>query len=388
MKKFLNLFRHSPEIADARPLIIKSPVARIESYASRKGSSKRALLSYLVQPVIDELNDGVTEKFSNDGIARAWPKALNELGYEVDIINWDDTNFIIEKPYDLVISHGAINFKHLAKQLKGTEKYIYFSTGSYWQYHNEQEDKRLVEFRSRNNFSLPRDRYINNPEEDANSGATGIICLGNQTTADTYKKFKKVINLPIGCYPETRSINKDLEAGRKNFLFFSGAGNIHKGLDLLIEAFAKQPDYSLHISTFMDDKFAKFYAKELKLPNIIVHNFVTLRSEKFYEICDACNYIIFPSCSEGSPGSVVECMQQGLIPIVSKTSHIDIEDTGIVLDDVSVTSLTEAIKLISGESLASLKKRSVAARRIVKENHSPAHFANSLTIALGEILDV
>ncbi len=386
MNKLLNLFRR-PETKDARPLIITSPVPRIEGYTSKKSSGKRALLSYLVQPVIDELNDGVTEKFSNDGIARAWPKALNELGYEVDIINWDDTNFIIEKSYDLVVSHGAINFEHLAKQLKGTEKYIYFSTGSYWQYHNAQEDKRLAEFSRRNNVSLPRDRYIDNPEEEANCHATGIICLGNQSTADTYKKFKKVINLPIGCYPDTRSIEKDLEAGRKNFLFFSGAGNIHKGLDLLIEAFAKQSDYTLHICTFMDDKFAKFYAKELKLSNIIVHDFVILRSEKFYEICDACNYIIFPSCSEGSPGSVVECMQQGLIPIVSKTSHIDIEDSGITLSRVSVTSLVESMKLISGEPLPSLNKRSLAARQLVAKNHSPKRFADTLTIALKEILN-
>src|SRR5579864_3313320 len=68
---------------------------------------KQALLCYLPHTVLAELRAETTDRFSNAGIGRAWARVLNELGYLVDVVSWDDRSFIPEKNYDLVVFHGG-----------------------------------------------------------------------------------------------------------------------------------------------------------------------------------------------------------------------------------------------------------------------------------------
>ncbi len=370
-----------PNYHDYSCEVVRSPNLGIRDFVrANQQTRKRALVSYLTAAVYDFSQGHSTQRFSNDGIAVSWATALADLGYSVDIVNWDDREFTIDSDYDLLVYHGAVNFDVLKKYWRHFETTIYFASGSYWKFHNQSEDNRLDAFEKRHGVRLPRDRYIDFPEEEPNRLADAIIALGNQDTADTFSSFSNVYNLPIGCYSDKKIslAPSDLEKNRHNFLFFSGAGNMHKGLDLLIEAFSKTPQHTLHICTFMDKEFASFYKAELKLPNIVTHGFVDLRSEAFYDITSTCNYIIFPSCSEGSPGSVVECMQQGLIPIVTKGSHIDIANSGIVLSSVNPKDIAQAIATISSESARRLQRRSEAARDIVKSNHSAATFQRNL----------
>ncbi len=383
-------FGNNKSIHPNSHMIVRQPQFRIVNYSTvqRSKKSKHALLSYLTQPVVDELQGVATNKFSNDGIARAWPKVLNKLGYTVDIINWDDTKFVPDKDYDLLVCHGAINFDALYKHKASFKKIIYFSTGSYWQFHNKQEKHRFDYFKKRHGRTLPLDRYIEKAEEKANAVADGIICLGNKDVAETYNKFSKVINLPIGCFKDPLVGKKDLEAGRYNFLFFSGAGNIHKGLDLLLDVFSQTPRCHLYISTFLDREFGKYYKKILELPNIHFVDFTELRSDKYYELTSKCNYIIFPSCSEGSPGSVVECMQQGLIPLVTQESHLDVRNAGIVLKNERIGAIKKAVDDVISMPRYELKKRSELARKIVNDNHDPELFRRRLSKAVESITKV
>src|ERR1035437_5749311 len=70
----------------------------------------RAILSYLTQPVRDELSGKAEIEFSNRGIARSLPRALNEIGYIVHIVEWDNDNFSTKETYDLLVQHGGINY--------------------------------------------------------------------------------------------------------------------------------------------------------------------------------------------------------------------------------------------------------------------------------------
>lgn len=387
--KILNRRRPFWRSAKAEQLeIVSGTHPCILNYGANSSNKQRAILSYLVQPVIDELKDGKTAKFSNDGIARTWPKVLEGLGYSVDIINWDDKTYKSGQSYDLVVGHGGINFQHLCKQFANVP-YIYFSTGSYWQFHNKQEEARFAYFKQRHGLELPSDRYITTPEEESNKAAIGIIALGNSEVAKTYAKFPNVVNIPVACYPDNRyqQVVHNFSINQKNFLFFSGAGNVHKGLDLLIDVFKELPDYNLHICTFIDKEFGEFFREDLELPNIFLHGFVELRSAAFYEIIDNCNFVIFPSCSEGSPGSVVECMMQGLIPIVSKEAHLDVGSAGVVLPDCTLANIKTTVESIAAEPLPSLKKRSREAHKIATTTHAPESFSANLGKAIRHILD-
>ncbi len=341
---------------------------------------KYALVSYLSQPVVDMMSGAISVRFSNDGLATSWVIVLNQLGYSVDIINWDDSSFVFDKPYDLVVSHGGINYPTLEKQLNPKTPYIYFSTGSYWKFHNTQEKKRINDFEKRHNLKLPYDRFIEFPEENANKRADAIICLGNDLVARTYDSFPRVFNLPIGSFTHTGHVKtlEELEAGRKDILFIAGAGNIHKGLDLVLDALRELPDFTLHIYTFLDDEFRKVYKKQLDSPRVKVYDFEAFPCEKFLEVTRRCNIAIMPSCSEGSPGSIVESMIQGLLPIVSAESHIDVDGCGLVLRHNTAADIQATITKLSSWPTNKLHQYSKQAHKIGLSRHSKKTYENNL----------
>lgn len=372
-----------------KPQIITDPYVRILGYSEEIGAvkPKRALLSYLSKPVLDEINGGSSVRFSNDGLATSWPRVLNRLGYSVDIINWDDTEFNFKETYDLVISHGGINYENIAKQLFPETTYLYFSTGSYWKFHNQQEEKRFEEFKIRHGKALPNDRRIDYPEEAANQRANAIICLGNQGAADTYKDFEFVYNLPIGSFTTQGNAKTiaELEAGRENVLYVAGAGNIHKGLDLVLDAVNELPNLHLYIYTFLDNDFTHVYAKQLAGNQVTICDFEAFPNEKFLELTRKCNTAIMPSCSEGSPGSIVEAIIQGLIPIVSKEAHIDVDDFGITLKDNTVDTIKKALSSLVSEDIKKLQLKSKSANRIGLTRHSKERYERSLANIVRDI---
>lgn len=356
-------------------------------YLKGKSQPKRALLSYLTQPVLEEAKGNKTVLFSNHGIAVSWVAALNELGYIVDVVDWDDTSVSLNQDYDLFISHGAKNYAWLKSQFRNKPAEIYFSTGSYWKFHNEKELERLEYFTERHGLRLPPDRYIHESEEGPNLAASGIICLGNSGTAETYTKFPIVRSLPVGSYPSNIHVKpKDFSLTRKNFFFFSGGGNIHKGLDLLLDSVA-DTDINLYIGTKLDPEFEKHYADQLyKSSNIHYLGFVDITSDVFREAASACAFIILPSCSEGSPGSVVDCMQLGLIPVVSQEAHIDTDGVGFTLGGWRINELRVQMEKLSGLDAEQLSCLSGQAKAAALKIYSPDNFRNNLKEAVNNIL--
>jgi glycosyltransferase involved in cell wall biosynthesis len=360
MAKTINSLKYKLSILLSQARVEKNGKARVYDYKKYlpKSNSKpqKSLVSYLVDPVIDDLSGISTGLFSNNGAGRTIPKVLNELGYVVDIINWDDTR-PIQGEYDLVIFHGGKNFEQIKKLNKPNNKLVYYSTGSYWQYHNTQEQKRLDYFHLRHNKKYKLDREIQDAEEDANTSADAIIALGNQDTASTYAKFKHVYNLEGASMPiaNPRSI-QGTETDNIGFLFMAGPGNLHKGLDIILDAWAKLPkNLHLHIITYLDDDFVDYYRNQLyDSPNIHTHGYVMQRSEQYYDIIKDCQFSVLLSCSEGSPGSVIESMHQGLIPIISRESHVNIDNHGYVLKKNNMEELEDLIL-----SLSSLKQREI-----------------------------
>lgn len=346
----------------------------------------RALLSYLPNPVREELAGKQESEFSNRGIARALPRALNEVGYEVDIVSWDTKSFSASGPYDLLVQHGGVNYTSLRTLVKPSGKKIYFSTGSYWKYHNAAEKRRFDAFAKRHGTRPPYDRLVTNPEEEANREADGIIAIGNKLVAQTYKKFPKVLALNLACYADPRpAIVKNHAKTKNNFLFFAGGGSIHKGLDLTIEAFVGL-DQHLYIMAYIEPEVMRVYEKMLDLPNIHYIGPGHFRSDEFYRVMGLCSFAILPSCSEGQPGSMVECLNEGLIPVISREVHLDIDDFGFLINRPSVNTVRRAVIEASKIDTKSVSRYSKAARRTALSRHSPERFQGALKNHLAEVL--
>ena len=94
----------------------KRVIRDYDEYGSGK-PARKALLSYLVLPLLPPLRLRDRVKFSNRGIAQEIPRVLNELGYSVDIVNYDNRDWLPDRPYDLLIGHGGINFESISRRL-------------------------------------------------------------------------------------------------------------------------------------------------------------------------------------------------------------------------------------------------------------------------------
>jgi len=351
---------------------------------------RKALVSYLVEPLLLKPKKRNMVSFSNQGIAQYIPRALNELGYRVDIVNYDQVDWNPTTRYDLFIGHGGINFEHISQQLSPDTIQIYFSTGIYWKEFNAREAKRIYDLAIRHGYLLPPDRFILYDEEYANQKCDGIICLGNQEAVQTYKQFPLVIGVNSATYPVNwvGLEDKDFDGGRQHFLFFSGGGNIHKGLDLLLEAFV-DTKLHLHICQEIDPDFFRIYRHELaKCPNIHFYGSIVMRSPKFETLAKLCNWVISATCAEGQPGAILECMGYGLIPILPEAANIDLDDFGMLIPDPNNLGIRSIITTCSELSVSECKHRSEIVRKIISDDYSPENFLLCFKKAVQEIMEI
>jgi glycosyltransferase involved in cell wall biosynthesis len=350
--------------------------------------SKRALLSYLVHPFSIPGDDPRFLRHINIWRAREMVRVLNCMGYIVDVIDYRDTKFVPRKKYDLFIGHGGITTEKIARQLPAKTVKIYFSTGCYWKFHNEQELSRFTALRERRGVDLIPDRLIRNSEEGALLTADGVIGIGNEFTKSTYSAFSPVIMVNDTALFDDffERSNKNFERGRGHFLYFAGGGNVHKGLDLLLEAFSEL-EQNLWICAQIDDQFADIYATELHThPNIHSVGWIQPRSVQFYELMGICNFVILPSCSEGQASSIVECMNQGLIPIVSRASSFDVSDYGVLLEPCTIREIVKTVTLLSSQSAEWCEERAKRTREVAIREHSEQVFTAQMDEAIRSII--
>lgn len=338
----------------------------------------RALVSYLAYPLLPPPRWRDKRLFSNRGLAQEIPRALNELGFVVDVVGCYNPRWRPRRDYDIFIGHAATNFTSIAECLPCSTSKIYFSAGLYWKELNLREARRLYEFADRTGYLLPPDRAVTESEERANEMADGIIHLGNAAVGRTYSKFDNVAGVNNAAFPVTWNgmHRKDFSAGRKHFLFFNGRGNIHKGLDRVLEAFARlAPDLHLHVCQHIEPGFGAIYASELYgTPNIHVCGFVKQRSKRFYELMSLCNWVISATCAEGQPGSIIETMAHGLIPIVPNAVNMHLGAWALPLPDCDVDTIGRVVRDASFLNTSQCRTMAEGAAREVKEHYTPENF--------------
>ncbi len=89
-----------------------------------------------------------------------------------------------------------------------------------------------------------------------------------------------------------------------------------------------------------------------------------------------CVGLIYLSCLEGQAGSVVNCLHDGLIPIISYETGIDADNIfGVVLKDCFVDEITASLQMISTIPAKKLKQMSGKAWEFARANHTREKFA-------------
>lgn len=355
----------------------------------------KALLYYKTDPFTAGFIDDYSH--TNNWEILEMVRILNRQGFSVDIIDRGiDAEFQPENIYDLFIGNAAGNsgeyYRKYAKILTKATK-IFYAAGP-----NPDISNRLIE--ERYNFFYQRHPELENKLHMRRTIRTGdqidaamantdyIFCIGNEFSFSTYEKFnKKIFRIFPSSHPQLHFDIKEIkEANKKSFLYFGGGGNIVKGLDLLIEAFAQLPDHHLYICAPHEEEFDHFYLEYLeKSKNIHYIGFVQVGSRQFLDLIAQCPYVILPSCSEGTATSVTTCMRQGLIPVVTAESGIDTGDFGFIIHNIKIEAIVELLKKIGSLPETEIRNRMLNTYRESKK-YTQASFSKSFTENLTSVM--
>ncbi|WP_250124078.1 glycosyltransferase [Chroococcidiopsis sp. CCMEE 29] len=360
---------------------LKGRIARLKvfSFKPEQPSRGNVLISYVLEPFFClERGQPIPNYHTQHWECMQMVKTFLDLGYCVDVISLFNDLFVPKKDYSIFID-VRWNLERLAPLLnKDCVRIVHIDTAHYL-FHNAAECNRLLALQQRRRVTLIP-RRLDMPHlaiEHAHCATT----LGNEFTINTHKYANKPIyRIPISA-PEVYpwSEDKDFEACRKRFLWFGSGGLVHKGLDLVLEAFAEMPDYDLTICgpiTKEKDFEQAFYQELYQTLNIHTIGWIDVNSPKFLEITNSCIGIIYPSCSEGGGGCVITCMHAGLIPIVSYEASVDVhDDFGVILKECSIEEIKNTLRRISSCSGQELKGMARKSWEFARANHTKEKFA-------------
>lgn len=349
----------------------------------------RVLLSYIVDPFLLPPCAEPSYDHTHDWECREMARAWLEAGYAVDAIHWTNTRFEPERAYDVLID-PRLNLERLGPLLgPGCLKVLHAETAHH-AFHNAAQRRRLAALAERRRVTLPPERLIE--ENRGAEHADAITVLGNEFTAGTYAfAGKPMFRVPISNpFPLPFPEGRDLPAARRRFLWFGSGGLVHKGLDLVLEAFAGTPELELTVCgpIAREPAFERAYWRELyETPSIRTLGWVDIAGPAFREVARTHLTAVYPSSSEGGGGSVVTCMHAGLVPLVTPEASVDVTpERGVVLDDPTVEGVRRAARALSARPPAELRETARAAWTFARERHTRERFAEVYRRTVGELL--
>jgi hypothetical protein len=367
---------------------INSLDKRFVSLKPKQASRGNVLLCYENKGFFLKSGERIPNDHTNRWEAVQIAQTFLDLGYRVDVISENNDWFVPAKHYSFFVGN-RINFDRIADSVnRDCVKILHIDT-AHWLFNNSGEHQRLLELQRRKGVTLPTRRSLK--PNLAIEQADYATILGNEFTVSTYAYANKALyRLPISSatlYPWPE--DKDFEACRNHYLWLGGYGLVHKGLDLVLEAFTQMPDHHLTVCGPIHEEsdFANAYEKELyRTPNIHTVGWIDLESPEFLEIRRRCIALIYPSCSEGQCGGVVTCLQAGLIPIISYESGVDVDGFGVILKTCSTDTIKNSVRIMSSLTANELQSRAHKAWEYSRANHTRERFAEEYRKNISAIL--
>ena len=345
------------------------------------------LISYIPDDVLKSEED-VSASHTHYWECRQMAKNFVAAGFNVDVVHFADDRFIPQKSYDVLVS-ARTNLERLAKHVPDHCVKIAHLDTAHFLTNNANALDRLRRVRDQHKVSLRSTRMVENnwAIEAADMGCV----LGNAFTEHSYRFAEKPIHrIPLSSVRQYDWLaDKDFNACRNTFLWFGSGGFAHKGLDLVIDAFAELPDHRLLICGPLDlePRFIKAFERPMyHSDNIETIGWIDVTSPEFTAIRQRTVATVYPSCSEGGGGSVITCMHAGLIPVVTPEASVDVGDFGTVLQEASVQAVRDAMLELSELPAADLEQRARSAWEYARANHTRGKFADAYDQFVREVV--
>jgi hypothetical protein len=355
--------------------------------AAGRGGRRRALLLYTIEAFLPA---GRAEAHQNAAQQRTLARVLGEMGYVVDVVDFPETRRrLLWRKYDLVVDIYPRRRPLYEKRLKRDARRIAYLTGSDVEFSNRAERQRLADLERRRGIKLPPRRQAEPIPRDLLAEFDAWLYFGNAHTLGTFA--------PRPGQPAYRMYNNGLDGieptdpalrNPKRFLFLGGYGQVHKGLDLLLEVFVQATDVHLTVCSQFEREpdFVRSFRREMYgSPSIKSVGFVDVRGPRFREIQSTCGYLILPSCSEGEATNVTVGMSFGLPALVSKECGFD-EPEIAVLPDCSHESIGREVRRLAAVPRLEYEASSRASVALVQRRYRPEHYEASVRAGLAAAL--
>lgn len=353
----------------------------------KSSNNKRCLMLYITHPFIDKK---ISVSHQNHWQAIEMARIIGKHNYIVDVADYQNSSIKLDYSYDLVIGLIPRGINIYAKHMNPGCKQIAYLTSMNLAVTSGNELKRIKECYQRRGVQLKPRRFAGYIEKSIEQ-FDAVWYIGNKYNYHSYDCFKMP---PVFFIKNTGYLfpwaDSDCERDAHNFMYFGSMGQVHKGLDLLLELFAEEiKDCTLYVcgNFSREEDFVLEYHKELyETSNIIPVGQVNINTNQYKKLASKCAYSILPSCAEGCAGSVLTNMSAGIIPIVSRECGFE-DDEVILLPDCSKATIKNYILEYCHKNNEWLKKQSKHSINIVKERYQEKSFTQSIDYALTRILE-
>lgn len=289
--------------------------------------TKRALLSYS-RGHFDPSNDP-KKHFSASIIAKSLYDALLRAGYEITYIDPTDT-INRQIPYDLFVGQ-PLHWTEIAESSKATVKILFMPT-SHPLNRNAQMHK------AKKLWGVPREEELLGDDAYALRAfelADHVIQIGNGINIEALVNYgvprDKIIPMHYG--PLSHWV-KDVPLAHgplDTYIHVASELGLRKGLPFLVQKFSLPPFNEKFLTLVGEIRKNENHSHWLiqlaflKRQNSHVkhYGFIDSISRKYLTTLAQHAWYIFPSVEEGEPGTVLEAMTLGLVPILTRESGID-----------------------------------------------------------------
>jgi len=331
-------------------------------------------------------------------------KILNSKGFSVDLIDRSCRHWSPKQTYDLFLGLGVgnsgRNFVAHAQASKAPKK-VLLSMGPQPDISNDRTHKRYKMFHERTGHYAPPMRTVGEVTGDnflkIIDTADYVFNIGEKNT-QSYNSFlkygKPVINFYPSISPFVNYHSQYLSTRDMNsFLCFAGNGFICKGVDLVVEAFLRDPSKQLHIcGPKSEASFFQYYGQKIaQSPNIHYHGFITPGGERFNALASICSYVVFHSAAEGCCTSVATAIKAGLVPIINKWTGINIKDEGVGLSEEgdlieNISRATSDASAFSNQHYTNMVEKIVDKSQIFSQASFTDSYSKAIDIITSETL--
>jgi glycosyltransferase involved in cell wall biosynthesis len=366
---------------------------RMVELRPKEASRGAALFSHVIDPLLEPREGDRPAVHSLHWEVRRMAETLVELGFEVDAVSWTNASFVPQRHYDLVLDVRT-NLERWAPLLDARAIKLLHCDTAHHAFHNQAQLERLRRLEERRGIRLAPHRLL--PANRAIDVADCATILGNAFTIGTWAAASPptttLVRTPVSCpwsfpFPEDRNY----ATASRRFLWIGSDGFVHKGLDLVLEAFAGLPGFELFVCgpLFREPAFERAFYRELhREPNIHTLGWVDPASPRFAELARSSIGIVFPSCSEGGGVSALLGLHAGLLPVVTRESSVDLAP-GLdpYLDRAEPAAIRERVQAIAARRPAELEAQSRTAWEHVRRRHTRERFAQRWRAVIAALIE-